>query len=119
MDPPAYSLNSVFLVLAILISVSASLRSCLRNSAKPSGVVGAATTACLSRNATNFESLNNFWNSLDSLATISGGVPFGPPRPHQPWPGKSPQPTSAKVGTSGSTGERFAELTDSAFTLPA
>src|SRR4029077_7265531 len=114
-----YSLNSDFLVLAILIKTSASLRSCFRNAAKPSGEVGAATTTCLSRNATNFGSLNSFWNSLDSLATTSGGVPFGAPRPHQPWPGYPPQPTSPKVGTFGSSGERLAEVTASAFTLPA
>src|SRR4029079_6313620 len=61
-----YSLNSVFLGLALLLSVSASLRSCLRKAAKPAASVAAGTTACLSRKAMNFGSLNSFWSSLDS-----------------------------------------------------
>src|SRR5262245_5459650 len=60
LQPPRYSLNSVFGALAILMSVSASLRSCLRNAAKPAGSVAAGTTACFSRKATNFGSLNTF-----------------------------------------------------------
>ena len=83
-----YSLNSVFLVLAILISVSASLRSCLRNAAKPSRRGRRRHHRLLvEERAMNFGSLNSFWNSLEACATIAGGVPFGAARPHQPWPG--------------------------------
>src|ERR1700730_2884465 len=115
----AYSLNSVFFVLAILIRVSASFRSCIRNAAKAAESVAAGTTACFSRNSMNFGSLNTLWNWLESLFTISGGVLFGAATPHQPWPRQSLPPTSAKVGTFGSTRDRLAEVTASAFTLPA
>src|SRR5262249_48794049 len=80
-------LYSSGLALAILMRVSAACRSCLRNATNSAGVVGAETTACLSRKATNCGSANSFANALLSRVTISGGKPFGAARPHQPWPG--------------------------------
>jgi hypothetical protein len=52
------------------------------------------------------------------LATISGGVPFGAEAP--PALARIVAPADLGEGRHvGSTGERFAELTASAFTLPA
>src|ERR1700733_319310 len=75
------------LALAILIKVSAALRSSLRKAAKPSGVVVAETTTFLARKAMNSGSVNSVTNAALSLSTIARGVPFGTARPHQPWPG--------------------------------
>src|SRR5215218_1558504 len=81
----AYSgLYSVTGVLAIAIRVWAALRSCCRKSANPCGVVGAPTTACFSKKSTNLGSANRRANSALRRATMSGGVPFGAARPHQP-----------------------------------
>src|SRR5262245_48592881 len=79
-------LYSVRGVLAILISVSAARRSSRRKAMNSSDEVGAESTACLSRNSTNFGSRNSFTNSALMRASIAGGVPRGAARPHQPWP---------------------------------
>src|SRR5450631_1822075 len=75
------------LLFAILTTDSATLRSSFKNSANAAGVVAADTTPRLSRNSTNFGSLNSLTNSALILLTIAGGVPFGATIPHQPWPG--------------------------------
>jgi len=53
------------------------------------------------------------------LATIAGGVPAGAKKPYHVEMSKPGNPASANVGNSGTSGERCAVVTASAFNLPA
>ena len=52
-------------------------------------------------------------------ATIGAGVPAGASKPNQAVMSKPANPLSAIVGSSGAVGQRWGDVTASAFTLPA
>ena len=60
-----------------------------------------------------------FTSSSLSFCTMSAGVPAGAATYHQGAASKPAKPCSAMVGTSGRANQRLAELTPSAFSVPA
>ena len=57
--------------------------------------------------------------SASSFFTIGAGVPFGAARPMKPSTTTPSMPTSASVGTSGSSGRRVAPVEASGRSVPA
>src|SRR5262249_50295952 len=85
---------------------------------KSAGDIGAGTTPSSLKRAFILGSASPALISLFSLSTISAGVLFGAPMPHQTV-ASYPARKSPTVGTSGRASERIAAVTASGRNLPA
>src|SRR5262249_42155781 len=85
---------------------------------KSAGDIGAGTTPSSLKRAFILGSASPALISLFSLSTISAGVLFGAPMPHQTVD-SYPARKSPTVGTSGRASERIAAVTASGRNLPA
>jgi hypothetical protein len=84
-----------------------------------SGVLGSGVAAFSSRRWRMSALASVFFNAPFNCCTMARGVPLGAARANQPCTSKSLYPSSAKVGTSGSSEERLALVTAIARSLPA
>ena len=89
------------------------------NASNCSGVVGAGSAPCAFNLSLASSDPSHRTISALSLRTISGGVPAGTKIPYHVEMSNPGTPTSAIVGKSGASDERFAVVTANAFSLPA
>src|SRR5262249_34292601 len=92
--------------------------SAARNAANCAGDPPSVSPPSLARRSrTSFAASARFTSAL-SFAITGAGVPAGASSPYQVFASNPGKPDSATVGTAGSSGERFAEVTASARSLP-
>src|SRR5262249_20708273 len=88
------------------------------NAANSSGLPSGSCSPCLLKRSRTSGTSNALRVSALSQSTVARGVPAGPMSPTQAPPWSAANPTSAEVGTSGSTGFRCGDNTASAHTCP-
>src|SRR5262245_63810881 len=88
------------------------------NAANSSGLPSGSCSPCLLKRSRTSGTSNALRVSALSQSTVARGVPAGAMSPNQAPPWSAAKPTSAEVGTSGSTGFRCGDNTASARTCP-